>query len=134
MKPCDSKRGTAMVESAVVLPLVIMTVAVIVYILIFMHQQVSIRSKMHLALSSEGGKASDTVRTLRTESPRFPVYKSGKSKMGTVYYEGTVSFVKRGLLSRTYAENQNGHKYFIREVDLIRVVDMIKKRQHYAKK
>ena len=107
MKPCDSKRGTAMVESAVVLPLVIMTVAVIVYILIFMHQQVSIRSKMHLALSSEGGKASDTVRTLRTESPRFPVYKSGKSKMGTVYYEGTVSFAKRGLLSRTYAENQN---------------------------
>lgn len=56
-----SKRGSAQVEAAVVLPLVILAVISSVWIMAYFYMQTAARSGIHLALRCEAGVLSGTV-------------------------------------------------------------------------
>lgn len=67
-----SKSGTAMVEAAVIFPLVVLSVIVIIFILAFINRQVSVQTQMHMNLWAERGIVSKTVETGHEKKRRIP--------------------------------------------------------------
>ena len=124
MKKLSDRRGTIMVEAAVILPIVVLAVMAVIYTLIFMNRQVSVRAGMHMALWAERGAVSKTATTGSGYDAKFPVYSRKAAVGGTVYYSGSLSFMKRGLLNG-YVRKSEGRLYWIREKELIRGADII---------
>ena len=65
VKISNNKRGSYIVEAAIVLPMVILSVIRVVLIVMFFYSQVTEQSRMHIALRGEAGAA--TGRTSYTE-------------------------------------------------------------------
>ncbi|MBR2511520.1 MAG: pilus assembly protein [Firmicutes bacterium] len=120
----SDERGTMMVEAAVILPVIILAVMAVIYTLIFMHRQVSVRADMHMGLWAEKGSVSRTFSTGTGVEGTFPVYSRKSVAGGVVYYTGHISFMKRGLL-KSYNAKSEGRLYWIREKELIRGADII---------
>ena len=120
----SDERGTIMVEAAVILPVIILAVMAVIYTLMFMNRQVSVRAEMHLCLWAERGAVSKTVTTNSEYDGEFPVYSKNAAVGGTVYYSGNIRFMKRGLL-KDRSRKSEGRLYWIREKELLRAADMI---------
>ena len=123
MKISD-KKGTIMVEAAVIFPLIILAVMAVIYTLIFMNRQVSVRADMHINLWAERGIVSKTATTDTAPDAGFPVYGKKAAAGGTVYYSGSIGFMKRGLL-KEYNRKSEGRLKWVREKELIRAADII---------
>ena len=68
VKISNNKRGSYIVEAAIVLPMVILSVITVVLIVMFFYSQVTEQSRMHITLRGEAGAA--TGRTSYTEEAR----------------------------------------------------------------
>ena len=120
----SDERGTVMVEAAVILPIIILAVMAVIYTLIFMNRQVSVRADMHIGLWAERGAVSETVTNNSGYDAEFPIYSRKAAVGGTVYYSGNIRFIRRGLL-KDYGRKLEGRLYWIREKELIRAADII---------
>lgn len=114
-----NKKGTSMVEAAVVFPLVILAVAALIQILVFFYQLTETNVKMHLALRAESGSISQTVIYETAEEPPFPVYKAGNR----LYYSARLSFLEKGILRQIHKDIAARH-YINRESAAIRSFDL----------
>ena len=56
-----NKKGTAMVEAALVFPIVILSVCGVIYMLIFFYETAETRAAMHTVLKAESGKTTHTA-------------------------------------------------------------------------
>lgn len=126
LKLVKERRGTTMVEAAVVLPLIIFSVMVIIFILVFINRQVSVQSQMHIKIWAERGNVTETVVTNHSHEGKFPIYKGSSTASKTLCYDGTVNFSKRGLLTRNYSKQLKGYIHAVREMELIRLTDLVK--------
>ncbi len=57
----QNKKGTAMVEAAIIFPVIIFTVVTLMYMTAGLYAQSVFNTALHMTLTSEAGKISDTV-------------------------------------------------------------------------
>lgn len=112
------KKGAAMVEAAMVFPLVILAVLALISILIFFYQVTEARVRMHVALRAESGRLSETVRYGEAPETPCPVYRQG----GTVRSRGRLAFLEKGIL-KSLGKDVCAYKYIYNEREFIRRLD-----------
>lgn len=113
-----------MVEAALVFPLVILTVAALIQMLVFFYQLAETGAHMHMALRAESGRISKTVEYAPRIEAKFPIDKRGKQ----VYYLGTMTFMEKGILKK-FEKQLSAQKYIDHETDFVRMVDLTKKKE-----
>ncbi len=108
-----------MVEAAIVFPLVILTVAALIQILVFFYQLTEVNVKMHLALRAESGNLSKTVLYGEKETPPYPIYRKGSR----LYYSARISFLPKGILQQIHKEIW-ARQYITREAAIVRGAEL----------
>lgn len=81
----NSRKGSYIVEAAIVLPMVILAVITIVLIIMFFYSQVTERSAMHIALRHGAGEAAG--KTVYTGDEAGSGRSGGKSDESDVYVD-----------------------------------------------
>lgn len=119
-----NKKGTTMVEAAVVFPLVILVIMAVIYILIFLFQQAETQSKMHIALRKESGILSKTVVYQMRIDEKYPIYKKSKQ----VCFQGELHFRKRGIL-KSLDKPISAYGYIVDEREYVRYLDLVKQKE-----
>lgn len=122
----NKRSGQTMVEAAVVLPIVILSVVAIVYILSFMYSEVAESAKTHVASNAEMGKETG-VSITNKHIPRNVSVSKSSSGLGSVYHSsGTVRFRKKGLFQKSFTKRIESTTYEVDEKKLIRYTDIFK--------
>ena len=119
-----NKKGTTMVEAALIFPLVILAVMAVIYIIIFLFQQVETQSEIHIALRKESGILSKTVAYRMKTDKKYPVYKKKKQ----VYFQGKLHFMERGIL-KSLDKSISACSYIIDEREFIRYLDLVRQKE-----
>lgn len=118
-----SKKGSSMVEAAVIFPLVILAVMAVIFILVFLFQEVTYNSRIHVALNATMGSETETVETYKNVPAGIKPYKSVHG-IGECYYaESGLTFQKRGLLNKSFTKTLEGRVYSVDEKKFIRYTD-----------
>jgi hypothetical protein len=116
-----SKKGTTMVEAAMIFPLVIAGVIAVLYIVIGMYQSLSLQSSLHLALRKECGERTQTVyrmeemQDFKAETGRNGIRPVVKMKAGREY---RIHIIFQDRITR----KEEGRSYLINETELIRIL------------
>ena len=113
-----SKRGSTMVEAAVVFPLVILSIVSVAYMMIGMFQIVSEISMFHTALREEAGLLTQTYEI----SPKSVRDYDFSGRSDRVSSKTEVRFRRGALLDEGIFEME-GYAYRIKEEDYIRKCD-----------
>lgn len=120
------RKGSAMVEAALVLPIVILSVMAVIYILLFLYNEVAAGAKVHVAANAEMGRQTG-VQTTKRHIPHGISVSEGGALLGKAYYgAGTVKFRKTGLFRRSFTESIETYTYEVDEKKLIRYSDFFK--------
>lgn len=121
-----NRKGTAMVEAAVVFPMVILTVMALIYMFQIFFRETEIRADMHKALRAESGKCCQTLQYQENIQSPFPIYRKGER----LYCRGTLQSKERGIL-KAGEKMLYSDKYLDDERNFIRKIDLIPQREFY---
>lgn len=113
-----SKRGSTMVEAAVVFPLVILSIVSVAYMMIGMFQLACEASMFHTALREEAGFLTQTYEISPKSVRNYDIAR----KPDRVSSEAEVS-IRRGALIKEGRYTLEGYAYRINEEDYIRKCD-----------
>lgn len=115
-----NKRGGAIVESVMVFPLVVLSVAALISMMSYFYLQLSQRVDMHTALRMESGLVCGNLFYENHEETSFPVYK----KVQQLYSEGNVA-LQSGFLLHKRDKNMSARKYLIDEAKVVRMASAV---------
>jgi hypothetical protein len=115
-----SKKGTTMVEAAMIFPLVIAAVVAVLYIVIGMYQSLSLQSSLHLALRKECGERSQTVYRL-DEIREYPVMTDRIGIRPVIKTEQEREYRIKTLIKDRIVRKEEGRSYLVDEPELIRI-------------
>ncbi len=118
-----NKKGSTMVEAAVVFPLVILTVVAVIFILTFLFQQVTYNARLHLALNATMGQETDTVMTYRNVPDDIKPYPSFYGIFPSYYADRGLHFSKKGLLNKSFTKVLESRVYTVDEKKFILYTD-----------
>ena len=112
-----------MVEAAVVLPVIILSVMAVIYILIFVYNEVASSSKVHVAANAEMGKQTG-VSITQKHIPHGVGVTEGNAPLGRAFYaDQTVRFRRTGILRNSFTREIRTYTYKVDERKLIRYAD-----------
>lgn len=117
-----NRKGGAIVEAALVFPVMILTIIAVLWMLVFFYQHIEKKTDMHIALRSESGAICGNMNYIDYASD-LQVYQSAQG----IYCYDMVQFESKGILSGKEKEIQ-ARKYLINEVDLIWITDLMRKK------
>ncbi|WP_312092687.1 hypothetical protein [Aminipila sp.] len=134
-----NKRGSVMVEAAIIYPLAIGAVMAVIYIMICMYTGAAIKSNLNVLLRYNLLEKTQAGEIINLEERFVPDDKYGKSAFNKkiCITEGSDSGVKvllgttphsykgNGLMRNIIRRNHQGAIYLIDEKDYIRKVDMV---------
>lgn len=127
VKISNNKRGSYIVEAAIVLPMVILSVITVVLIVMFFYSQVTEQSRMHIALRGEAGAA--TGRTSYTKGDfAGEIYVDEGLVECRAYGKKYLMMEERGLLSEKKAFIVEGSWTAIDGPGYVRYMDFVKER------
>jgi len=118
-----SKRGAAMVEAAIIFPLVAAGVAAVLYIVIALYLSLALQSSLHLALRTESGERSQTVSREYTADV-FEYRKEWISLRPAIMTEAEREYQIRSLFRNRISRKESGRVYVIDEAELIRALSV----------
>lgn len=116
-----SKKGTTMVEAAMIFPLVVAGVAAVLYIVIGMYLSLSLQSSLHLELRNECGKRSETVYRL-DEIKEFNAETDRNGIRPIVRMEEEREYRINILFKDRTTKKEEGRSYLIDEPEMIRIL------------
>lgn len=122
-----SKRGTTMVESTVVFPLVIMCIAAVICILAFMYKEVGDNVRVHMEINKQRGLETETVFTYNKALYGVYTYTGRHNLIKCCFGEKTLRFQGRGLLKSSFSKNLDSRGYVVDEKKTIRFADFFGK-------
>jgi hypothetical protein len=117
-----NRKGGAMVEAALVFPLVILSLMTIIAILMFLFEEAAAQSELHLVIRTEAGRANGTFNG-KAGSSNASVYKGIKGIHSVMKGNGAVTFEKNKILPWTYQKPITGYQYLTDERKYIRYID-----------
>ena len=117
-----NRKGGAMIEAAVVLPLVILSIFAIIGILMFLFEEAAAQADLHGAIRFDAGKQTGTYHGL-TRSQKVLAERGFCGVFPVV--EGTSSVVFEGaeILPGPIRKPLQGHIYIVDERKYVRYVD-----------
>lgn len=117
----NSRRGSALVESAIILPLVIFSLIAIVFMMITQYELTAQMSYFHTALRSESTLISNTSNT--NPKSTLSITPETKKALGYEIIEDEL-LIKRNnfVFLGDYSRKIKSKAYCIREEDIIRAV------------
>lgn len=114
----NRKKGSAMVEAAVVFPVIILSLLTVIYIFIYFYDNVREQVSVHSVLRYEAGLIGGNIYKKDQKESELPVYRQGDR----IYCCSTAASEAMGLIGpaerKIYAE-----KYIIDEASAIRLAD-----------
>lgn len=116
-----SKKGTTMVEAAMIFPLVIAAVAAVLYIVIGMYLSLSLQSSLHLALRKECGVLSQTVMR-QDEIKEFEAEKGWSGIRPVLRMAEKKEYQINIVFKDKIVREEKGRAYLIDEAELIRIL------------
>jgi hypothetical protein len=116
-----SKKGTTMVEAAMIFPLVIAGVIAVLYIVIGMYQSLSLQSSLHLALRKECGERTQTVYRME-EMQDFKAETGRNGIRPVVKMKAEREYQIHIILQDRITRKEEGRSYLIDEPELIRIL------------
>ncbi len=117
----NSKKGAALVEAAMIFPLVIAGVMAVIYIVINMYSSLSLQTSLHMALRRESGELSQTV--YRQEAGKnFPMQKDWSGIRPVIRMEQKSEYGIDILFHDRVMRQEEGRVYVIDEAELIRIL------------
>lgn len=119
-----NKKGGAIVEAALVFPVMILTIVAVLCMLVYFWGQINAHAAMHTDLRAESGRICDNFQYVDHES-EVSFYRSVQG----IYSYDTVQLKKQGILKERKKEIQ-ARKYLIDEVQLIWITDLMKKKEN----
>ncbi|MEE3362777.1 MAG: hypothetical protein VZQ84_04360, partial [Anaerovoracaceae bacterium] len=119
--------GSAIVEAAVALPLIILAVITMIYILLNMFAIVRSDVRMHAAANERAGQVSRTWNTYRHHPKGINVSDGRYIYRKCVYAKETLRFGRAGLLNRSITRNMESRGYVTDEKKFIRYADFFDK-------
>ena len=120
------RKGTAMVEAALVFPLVILSVAAVITIMIFLFEEDASTARVHIAANARMGKETETVKVMKNVPNKINV-ESGYKILGKCWIaEDELVFRGNGLLDKNFSKDKESYVYETDEKQYIRIVDFIK--------
>lgn len=114
-----NRKGSAIVEAAMVFPVMFLSIIAVLYMLIYFYNQVENQIELHMMLRSENGAICNNMYYDNQLDDNLSVYRKGT----VIYSYSTTTMADKGLLKgrekQIYAE-----KYIINEVMVIRMADL----------
>ena len=130
----NSNRGNYIMEAAVVLPMVILSVITVVLIMMFFYTQVTEQSRMHIALRGEAGAAAGRTSYVdaKQAAERFKgeIYVDAGLVEYQAYGKKYLMMEDRGLLTRRKAFIIEGSWTAVDGPGYVRYVDLVKGRKN----
>jgi hypothetical protein len=133
------KRGTAMVEAAVVFPLTIAAVMAVVYLMINLYSFTALRSALHVALRAEVNAETNLTEASIADGRVYDRYRLAAERRGISFTrdrkslltpyaaaEEFKSYTGNGMIEGGVTRRHFGRYYILDEVDAIRNVTLIK--------
>lgn len=117
------RKGTVMVEAAMIFPLVVAAVAAVIYIVIGLYSSLALQSSLHLDLRKECGESSETVFRLE----KIQKFNSSKEVFGIrPVLRAEEARVHRigSLFKQSVTRKETGRSYIIDEAELIRLLSL----------
>lgn len=115
-----NRKGSVMAEAALVFPLVILTVAALIYMFQIFFRHTEVRAGMHRALRAESGRICETLQYGEPVQPPFPIYRKGSR----LYCRGTLRSKSKGILD-AQEKTFLSEKYVDDERDYIRRIELL---------
>lgn len=106
--PARDRRGTVMVEAAVVFPLVILTVVTCILICLFFYTETIEQSKMHMVLRNEAGALTERSQRLKPDPARSWAGSTERERRGIFHRvrgKEQVIMKSKGILARRIDAN-----------------------------
>ncbi len=125
-KRLSDRKGSTIVEAAVVFPLVILTVTAVIYILAFMYDEAAAQVEMHLALNAHMGRETRTVITYSNVPENANIYEGKKDIEKCYFAENGLRFGKKGLLRHSFMKRLESRIYSVDEKKHIRYSDFFR--------
>ena len=116
-----NKKGSAIVESVMVFPVVILMLTALICMMTYFYVQLCDRVDMHILLRAESGRLCRNMYYKNTDERGFSIYK----KTQQIYSSHVTESGKHVVLSGRDKEISS-RKYLIDEVEIIRMTDLIK--------
>lgn len=121
-----NKKGSTIVEAAVVFPLVIMTVVATIFILTFMFNEVASQAKMQVAVNAKMGQETKTVYTYKNVPTSIKPYSGQNGFISCYIADEKLKFKRTGILSKSFVKKKESSAYEVNEKKYIRYVDFLK--------
>ncbi|MBN7772675.1 hypothetical protein [Clostridium aminobutyricum] len=134
-----NKKGSTMIEAALIYPMILAAMMAVIYILISMYSATSVKANLHTCLREEILTRTETGERIELEHSFMPSDKYSMAAFNrkiTVMEEEKIMYsILSGSMSHTYKGNallkgvdkfQEGNLYQIDEKDYIRKVDLIR--------
>jgi hypothetical protein len=115
-----NKRGSTLVEAAMIFPLVIAGVMAVLYIIISLYLSLSLQSSLHVSIRKECGELSETVYGIE-EASEYPVTNVMIGLRPAIVIEQEQKYRIRGLFKDEISKKEKGRGYIINEADIIRI-------------
>ncbi|HWQ77682.1 MAG TPA: TadE family protein [Anaerovoracaceae bacterium] len=128
-----NNRGAAMVEAAMIFPLVIAGIMAVIYIVISLYLSLSLQTSLHLALRRECGELSGTVYRLETEQDNqhmdrqvFQPERGWDGIRPVVRMEEEREYRIKTLFKDSIIRKEQGRSYVIDEAELERIFSSLR--------
>jgi hypothetical protein len=123
----QSLPGTTMVEAAVVFPLVILSVAAVICILLFLFDETVTHARLHAAVRAASGKGTETVLVYRNVPGVIRTFADRRGMRPVQRAEETAAARGGGLLPRRLQKRIGSSAYEVNEKRFIRNVDFVRR-------
>ncbi len=124
------KRGSYIIEAAVVLPVMILVTITAILIIMFFYNQMTVRSHLHMALRNEAGALSGQTGYVdvgrEVSDMEAEIYADKGLLGGTVYGKKYLIMEQQGTLAGKGTFLAEGRNYIIDGPDYVRYSSLVK--------
>lgn len=113
-------------EASVVLPMIILAVITAVLVIMFFFSQMSERSRMHIELRKESGRAAESTAYLHQSAWEGEIYTEKKGVGGEVYGKKYLIMEHSGLLSKKGTFIIEDRCFYINAAQYVRYCNVVK--------
>jgi hypothetical protein len=130
------ERGSAMVEAAIVLPLVLASVMAVVYLMLNLYSFTALRSSLHVSLRAEANAETDLTEARVVDGRVYDRYRIAAERRGISFardrkglapYAEAEEFKRyagNGMISGDVRKRHFGRYYILDEADAVRKLSL----------
>ena len=132
-----NRKGTTMVEAAVVMPLVILSIMALIYLLLNIYSTVALQSHIHLLLREESGMKSTMVKyeiiddykrdkiRMKAEAANIGITEGGGLLASYVEAQKDSVYTTNMLIRKKIKVGSYGRSYVYNESDIVRYKEIV---------